>query len=379
MNFLRKLLVALIAGGLTLGAAEVGLRIFKLYPPPGVGPQIEMTEYGWRLIPNQTSFFRDLHGEFSLYLTSNSWGMHDDEVPLTKPAGARRVAFFGDSYTEAEQVEIPQNFVKGFERVYRQNSGETVQSLNFGMSGYGPDLCYLRYLHQGRQAMPDVVVLVDLVENDAHDVTRDAYPDWYKPFYDLTTDTWIPREAIPEGQTFGRDERSHRWYRKMHLYTLKREATVRWRAWFHERFGKIGKTPLPFHWHMLYVPPNEFWMKAWNTTERVIQRFKDEVERDGRQFVIVIMPSRFEIHPEYWETIKKQHAIEGTVDLEFPRRQIMDIAARLKIKTIDLYPAMKEAGKMERLYLRRDGHLTVAGHKVVAEEISRQMALLFPA
>lgn len=124
---------------------------------------------------------------------------------------------------------------------------------------------------------------------------------------------------------------------------------------------------------MIYVPPNEFWTKAWKTTERIIERFRDDVEKDGRQFVIVIMPSRFEIHPEYWEVIKKQHSFDGKVDLSFPRRQIMDIAARLHLKTIDLYPAMKEAGKKERLYLRHDGHLTAAGHRVVAEEISRQM------
>ncbi len=215
--------------------------------------------------------------------------------------------------------------------------------------------------------------MVDLVENDAHDVTLEAYPRWYKPTYDLDKDTWIPREPVPSGETFGRDVKAERWYRKSRVYTLKREASVRWRAWVHDRFGKVGKTPLPFHWQMIYVPPNEFWTKAWKTTERIIERFRDDVEKDGRQFVIVIMPSRFEIHPEYWEVIKKQHSFDGKVDLSFPRRQIMDIAARLHLKTIDLYPAMKEAGKKERLYLRHDGHLTAAGHRVVAEEISRQM------
>lgn len=358
---------------LTLAAAEIAFRAVNVFRPPGEGPKHELTPYGWRIVPRDVSLFRDLHGEFSFLIAANSWGMHDDEIDVEKPRGVRRFAFFGDSYTEALHVAKADNFV---ERIESRVDG--IQTLNFGAGGFGPDLCYLRYLHEGRLFNPDVVFLIDLVENDAHDVTAEAYPRWQKPHYDLDADTWIAREPMPAGITFGTDPRAARWYRKSHLYTLKREATVRWRAWMHERMGKVGTTPLPFYWQMMVVPPDAYWQKAWKTFERVIERFRDDVEKDGREFVFVIMPSRFEIHPEYWDLITKKHKIDGTIDLSFPRRTVADIAARLHLKTIDLYPVMKEKGALDRLYLKRDGHLTAAGHRVVAEEIGRQMGSLVP-
>ncbi|MBI4180072.1 SGNH/GDSL hydrolase family protein [bacterium] len=371
---LSRTFLVLFGIALTLGLLEAALRVLGLFPPPSPDRPAERTPYGWRMAPNIRTLNRDLHGEYSHMIQSNAHGMNEDDVTIEKPAGTRRIAFFGDSYTEAFQVRREENFAERVERLLGSLGSGRIQTLNFGMSGYGPDLCYLRYLHQGREFSPDIVVLVDLVENDAHDVTPEAYPRWQKSVYDVDADTWIPAEPVPPGVTLGVDPRSHRWYRRSHVYTMKREAAVRWRTWFRERFGKVGKTELPFHWRMMLTPPDAYWEKAWQTTERIIERFKTDVERNGAAFVIVIMPSRFEIHPEYWAAVEKRHHVPENIDLSFPRKQIRRIAERLNLNTIDLYDAMKAAGQTQTLYFRHDGHLTTAGHKVVAEEISKQWA-----
>lgn len=372
---LKRIAMVFCSIAVMLIAMEILFRIFNLYPPPGPGLPHELTAYGWRTVPNLSGLKRDLHGEFSVEIRSNSFGMREDDVEIGAKPGVRRIAFFGDSYTEAHQVEQSNNFVERVERILNEKYGLNVQTLNFGTAGYGPDLCYRRYLAQGRAFSPDIVVLMDTLEGDAHDVTLEAYPRWMKPSYDVDRDTWLEAESPPAGPRDSlSDPRDSRWYRKSHLYTLKRAAKVRLRAKLHDMFGRVGKQPLPIHWQMFDTTPSPYWERAWRTSERLMELFHGEVERDGHRFVAVLIPSRFEIHAEDWESVKQRHIVGDSIDLTLSRRRMLDITRRLNVETLDLYSRLLNEGKANRLYLKRDGHLNVAGHEVVADEIARYIA-----
>lgn len=375
MIWLKRAAAILFSLFVSLGALELLLRAANLYVPPGQGIPVERASYGWRSMPNQTGSKKDLHGEFSARNQTNEHGMNDEPLPVAKPAGRRRIAFFGDSFAEAFQVDRPDNFVERAERALRSTFPE-IDLLNFGTGGYGTDQCYLRYLNQGRLFDPDVVVYAAFAGNDAYnsDMALNTPDHPYKPFYDFDQDTFIHLADYKSGDAMTRDndKRDSRWYRKLHVYTAKREASVRFRAWKRARMGTIQKTPLPVAWDLYRVIPEHDWNRTWEITRRMLKKFQEAVRQDGREFVMVVIPERFEIHPEYWEEVESKHEVGGDVDLSASSRGFIDIARELGIPALDLradFHRAAEAG--DRLYLRHDGHLSLKGHEVAAHAISQ--------
>ena len=68
---------------------------------------------GWALRPGATEWQRK---EGNAFVQINREGMRDCEHSYSKPADTIRIAFIGDSFTEAEQVAIQDDFVSVVER-----------------------------------------------------------------------------------------------------------------------------------------------------------------------------------------------------------------------------------------------------------------------
>ncbi len=75
-------------------------------------------------------------------LSTNRWGMHDDEYSQKKPAGCYRIAMLGASYVMASGVTRDEDFETLVERrLNRENTGQAYSSyeiLNFAVAGYNP-------------------------------------------------------------------------------------------------------------------------------------------------------------------------------------------------------------------------------------------------
>lgn len=101
----------------------------------------------------------------------SSAGLRDVQHQLAKPAGVTRIAFIGDSKTQAMQVPIADTFVRLVENnLNSQNEqqaqpGQSVQkqkfeTINFGMSSYGIVQYFVNYLTRVRPYAPDVTVVI---------------------------------------------------------------------------------------------------------------------------------------------------------------------------------------------------------------------------
>ncbi len=89
----------------------------------------------------------------------NRDGLRGPALPAEPEAGELRVAFLGDSYVEAMQVADEDTFVaRTAEALRARFPGAT--SLNFGFSGENLPTEIVRYRHQVRPRKPAVVVLV---------------------------------------------------------------------------------------------------------------------------------------------------------------------------------------------------------------------------
>lgn len=85
-------------------------------------------------------------------------GIRSDGAPsLVAPPGVLRIALFGDSFTFGEEAWLGDTWGAVLERALAA-AGVPAEVLNFGVSAYGMDQAYLRWLKTGRNYRPNVVV-----------------------------------------------------------------------------------------------------------------------------------------------------------------------------------------------------------------------------
>jgi hypothetical protein len=102
----------------------------------------------------------------------DSDGLREGGLTVAKPAGTYRVALLGDSLTEGLQVPIESTFGQILSRRLSK-SGQKVQVLNFGVSGYATVQEYLQLQKQVLKYSPDLVVL-------GYN-SRDMFENWAPP------------------------------------------------------------------------------------------------------------------------------------------------------------------------------------------------------
>lgn len=108
---------------------------------------------------------------------TNSGGYHDRERTRVRSPGVWRLAFLGDSFLEAYQVEVEENFSQRLARALSRRiaaggveaGGDAVEAVNFGVHGYGLGVHHLFVRHYLAEWTPDAVVVVLFPGNDLHD------------------------------------------------------------------------------------------------------------------------------------------------------------------------------------------------------------------
>jgi lysophospholipase L1-like esterase len=155
----------LLAMGLLLEAAA---RMVWAVPPTWREPQtthLKSPLLGWVLPPNSESFTIDAP------VRVNSIGLRDDEIPVPKPPGERRILCLGDSFTFALGVRFEDLYVQQLERLLAaEHPGVRFQVINAGTAGYNTRQELIRLLAQGLALEPDLITIGfywnDLVGND---------------------------------------------------------------------------------------------------------------------------------------------------------------------------------------------------------------------
>ena len=100
---------------------------------------------------------------------TNRLGFHDHERALAPSPGTRRILFLGDSFLEAYQAEIDESFSQRLARNLSRGGGRRVESLNWGVHGYGLGSHFLSVRERVEAWKPDEVVLVLFLGNDLQD------------------------------------------------------------------------------------------------------------------------------------------------------------------------------------------------------------------
>jgi len=394
INLLRKIGVVILGTIVVLAFLELGVRLIH---PHAFYPSLmyPSEQLGYILKPDVRGRATNLLAEFDVAEQANHEGFRDTDHPLEKPSHTYRIAFLGDSFTEAHQVEEKETFVRRIEtslrRQWNGDKAPRVECMNFGISGYDTQQEVLCYENAVRKYKPDMVVLAVYVNNDfSGNLFYLRESNFGRPYFRLT-DGKLQKIEADSKTLWSNYEKSIRhegdcWYKHLHLYNLQKDVL----QFIRDRRRRKTVDPVDpkdsqsvqkfwsgfaihrFHYYL--VPADDYVKQVDAITRLLLQRLERDVAADGGRFCAILLPGEENVFPEKWPNKVKQYPGLENFQLDFSRpferasQFLPDIAKRGDI--LDLRPAFREATAKGSLFLKHDMHYNHWGQESVANAVA---------
>ncbi len=362
-----------ITVGLTAVVSECGLRV------AGVGfPEFHErdTRLGWRLIPNAEGM---QHEEGAAHVQINSDGMRDREHALAKPADTYRIAFLGDSYTEALQVEVDKTYWAEVERRLGscpKLAGKKVEVLNFGVSAYGTANEYLVLQDRVWKYAPDSVVLAFYTGNDLKDNTRPLDPLAYRPYYDLkdgqlVLDTSRAEVVPPLTSRIWQGARAHSNLVQL-LQRIRNSRATKSVAQAEDSDPEVSDA-------VFAEPKSEKWKNAWTITEALLSAVAGDVKSHGATFTLAVLSAPIQVD---WDPTKRDKlaARLGVTDLFYPDRHLVEYGDAHGFAAVALAPELQKQALASKKCLHgftqpacQVAHYNEDGHRAAGDLLADEM------
>jgi hypothetical protein len=356
-SLLPKLALVLGSTLFALVVLEIALRtVPALWPKIAVGvgrfdPVLGLEVHGAPLIYNKVRW---------VVRAPNPDGFLDVAHTRTKPPGIRRVGFFGDSYVQADHVPLEDTF---FRLLSDRLRGDGIEPLAFGIAGWGTVHSLMAYRVLGERYDLDLVVYVFFQNDPGDELAELQYARKGKADDEPTAvladndQGFSIRAGLDSEQSWTQRIGSYLEGRIM-LYRAVRASLKAWRLAREANAGSGPGEPRPPT--NQNDPPSTWPPKLLADgrllTRRVLARFKEEVERDGRRFAVLYVPNGNE-------------EIEGRLPLAdrwLP--WLAETCAELGIRLIDPTEALRQHQTSTRpMYV---DHWSPAGHAVIADVLA---------
>lgn len=301
----RKVFFSLVLAGASILVALLFAEAFlRVVPIPGIGYNTfyfdELT--GGHFYPNTTNIYRNARNEVARRQV-NSWGYLDREHTIEKPPGVVRIGFFGDSYTEARQVNFEHTFYRRIEELLNDaGTGERYECISLSFSGYSTLQCYLESGRWTDRLELDWVVYI-FSENDVGDQIREVRKMGKLPFAYLEGDSFAVDNRFREDFK-NRARRYHRVLQYLRSNSLLlstvetrlrllRSRGVKLKVTEAERFmaEKSHKKTVPQHSGVApSMWPDSLAAYARELGERIMDRWILDARRPGRGFAVAYIP-----------------------------------------------------------------------------------------
>jgi hypothetical protein len=313
------------------------------------------------LVPNFDGY--DVWGEARYRLFTNSLGFKDGavrEVPLK--ASSRRILLMGDSFTEA--IGIPyENTFFGLLNRDGQAREPKVEFLDGGVASYSPSIYYkkIKYLLDRGLQFDEVVLLSDSsdVEDEATSYFCIDDDPKYRKFCTNPPGTYPP--AAPLKQDFFVDH-----------FVVTNRVRITLKRWIQSLSGNRRRAVERDHERIGWATPNPDLSRyrplgIEEAIERSLQnmgKLSDLLASRGIPLTIVVYP---------WA----QQIAQNDRDSRQVRIWRDFCPGRCKA-FIDLFPAYfaiadRDKDWYERLYIIGDDHFSVAGNRILYEELAKRL------
>jgi hypothetical protein len=251
--------------------------------------------------------------------------------------------FIGDSYTQGAQVN--------FEEMYTSIIADSFTSknvLNAGVSGFGLPEELKYFMNEGSSFKPKKVFLELCVLNDFIDV--------YDKNFSLT-DHLIDHSELFRFLYFSRFFKNH------DELPLGRDVGP---------FYQIEKDNMDKN--ILYTKTSNVKKNNLRQMAVFLKKIKDEVNKLNGQLIVILIPVKEQLYKKYYKEVVTKFKIDTNyIDLDKPEKVLRAITDSLAIQLIDPLPEFRSDSMM--LYLDKDAHLNLQGHKKLAEIIIKNRKL----
>lgn len=350
---------------LALAGAEILVRI--AWPHPYVRPtEQRLIRYsptlGWEYVPGRIAISAAPY-QYAQRVRISSLGLRDREYTPAKPAGVRRIAVLGDSFTAGCEVREHEVYTEVMERLL----GPGWEVLNFGVTGYGPLQELLQLKEKVLSFQPDVVLTAIYVRNDLYDIVGefDAECRYSRPVAALNEEGRLAIANLPPPVPREIREDRDKWTlvrpTDFHLFNLARVALSA------GDFVLVNAYPeIPF------FRKDSAARREYVVLREILKSMKETAASVGARTAVVIIPTIVQVYPEaYWPKIRDARGlVEGEYDLEFPNRVLANLCAELEIPVADLLDALRaRARKGEKLYYLWNQHWNARAHEVAGNAL----------
>src|SRR3954467_713014 len=378
-----SLVVASVALAVVIGEAALRLAGFSY---PNFWEPDPLT--GSKLRPGREGGQRD---EGRAYVKINSQGLRDREHPVAKPAGTYRIAILGDSYAEAMQVDEERAFwwlLPERLQACRFAGGKKIETVNFGVSGYGTGHELLTLQERVWQYSPDMVLLAFFPGNDVRNNSK-ALEGEKRAYFSLKDGTLTLDAAFRDDPEFKEKQRitEHRaWLQEARLYQLLRRVRAGNIAQhFHNApvaaaLAAGSKLTEPGLDEQVFHEPREAeWRDAWDITDRLVVAVADETRARGARFLLAVLSTPGSVYPDAGLRARYAQSL-GVGSLFYPEQRLGRLGEQHGFEVVPLAPKMQQVADAKHVYLHGFpntkpgfGHWNEAGHALGAELIAARL------
>ncbi|MCB9760567.1 MAG: hypothetical protein H6739_12065 [Alphaproteobacteria bacterium] len=312
----------------------------------------------WRLVPLSEATVRS--AEYRVHVRINGLGLRGPELGPPAP-GEQRLLLLGDSFTLAAQVEEDESYAARLGAALSERLGRPIVTLNAGVDGYGTRQAVQRGQQVLERTPAQGAVLFFFLGNDLWENAR------------------LDERAASRQETAGADHRAAEGRKKdgnpLHLWLARRSQAYAWAATVMARYAGISEAQAARYREELQVFTDDALIEAWiPDTRAALLGFRDLCRQRRMTCAIAAIPPAFVVYPRRADATFSAFGLDpAALDPARPL-QALRSAAPGELPVVDLTPALAEAADGPPLYFTFDGHLTPAGHAVVAEAVAEALA-----
>ncbi len=407
---IRKISQYLLVFGIGLGLF-VGLEVLlRFFAPEGTEPDADLDsppsprvfayefdkEYGQRLKKNaEGAFVRSkINGGETISWRSNAHRFRGDALRTDVDL---RIMVYGDSNIQAVFSTLESTFPAKLAHYLQPQIHKTVEVINAGIVGYGPDQSYLKFADEVDLYRPDLVVFHVFADNDFGDLVRNQLfvfdalgklrraPPRIKPS-DLPLEAASRPAGIKHKLANLSLVRSARWARQAIAGQQTKNLEGRdWLQYFHKedrmahtRYTDRSPAKLPFlHDHydldVATSPDSASARLKRRLMEAVLQEASDFARSKQVEFVVVIQPSVVDLTENFWVSYEdlaaypayRPNNLTGAVET---------ICRRLNIPYVNLFDAFRRSSPGDLFFFKNNNHWNDAGQDLAARVAAGSLA-----